>query len=1585
MATYAELLAKQKSSAAKTSTTPDNAKPSSSYDSLLQKYKAKNTPAEKRVVVEDKAPKEPAPIVSKAVAPTNANLKKTTISAPEEKKPSKLAKVAMGVNNLVKGFVGNLNPAMTFAPDLTKKSAADTLKDTAIAAKNSIVNAKDAYVRFGTKLKDLATVSYNSKASMADRSAAAIDAAASALADVGGATFQVGLDAAAGYSPKFKKMKEAALDKPIQKTSEAVDVGSKKLVQALPVSEQAKQKLEGPVSRLASAGIITLLMHKASKAAGVGAGVKKPVVESPVKPFTDVLGIKHDAGSVLKESAVDAAYKKASENAINRGGSKEQIQARLDVVDSAYGVAKSYAQKGEQRFIAEDLPKLQELQPQAEAVLKSIQDGAANTEANSKAATVDSVLRSEATAESRAQLKNFDKDMQFAFEQELLDLNKRNEGVLSEAAQKGVEAALERISDAADDRPAHYDVLANTIRLNEPVIRKTIDALWQGKTLKIGEGKLVDVFVKRAGESLEDLKTRYEKALVDHEVAHAKTIDPADAARLQLALKTGDTVTAKRLRTDLEERASRYVVEEARKGIDEAVNKAVDTKIAQIEAKRSIKDKIEALKYPEPVKEDAYKEWKKIVSREKGMERATYDEIQSRVGEKKANALFEDALSRGDGNGPMRFDDLINDFQTRFAKEQNVKAEVSRLRDALKQGEGKSPSAFENRRVNRIISEELRKNTTGNASDVSKAVKDRLESDNALKIYQSLSEKGKLKADRSAMMKSIMKDVRRARPTRTKGGTLKGKMTPADQAIMDNVTKVLQRDRGEVLNEAMQKVIDWRKGNPEKIELPQDIVDLVDVAETAGIRQQSMEQLKATQDYIRTIVQGGIEKNKEKLAAQREKRAKLIENAQEYVSGSKEGLPPETMARLTEDGKVKTAANTFWWDTSPAFDFAKALGKGTERLMSETINAAAKVRQRVSQVDNVIENVGRRLYGEDFANEFYQKMHEQVDLGKMELKNGKTADIRTTRHQAMGIYAGLKDAKFKENLTSAEGNAWTPEIIKKVTDVLKPEDKEFIDSVVKETYQGQYGRFSQAVMDRNNIQLGKIENYAGSLRYVKNLAKNVDESASDVLVDGLRRKLGLTEKTVKSRTNFIGELRLSDNPVADALQYTKNTEHYIQMGDIVSKWDAIVNDDNLIRSMESKYGKEFVNNLKMHVEDIRAGGITKERQIAGNTAFQRWNGNISGALIANPSVWVGQLSSIAQFRAEAKSSKAFWKGVRNYKELVPLLKEHAPALDARTLESTAELASRFEGRKGKFGRGLDKIKQKLAVPLEKMDAITSTLGSAGIFNDRAEYYKSIGRSTKDAYRLAGQDVAKTITNTQSTRDYLGKSNLEKRSGVGQAITTLRNQPNKVFRAGINAIADYRAGKINRKELASFLAWNNVMQPTLYYSLRYGTKGVMSLLTAGALSAIGQSKAAEEVKKKAFEGGAKGFAEGLGASIFTNATGAFGVGDVLNLALENGLRGKNYELRPSVVQAVFDDIASVTTQASAGDLDEAALYGIRALSRSYGLGDPGDLIKTTLTTLSAKNKDRKAEEKKTPEAKAAARQKRIQKKIEKARQ
>jgi hypothetical protein len=333
----------------------------------------------------------------------------------------------------------------------------------------------------------------------------------------------------------------------------------------------------------------------------------------------------------------------------------------------------------------------------------------------------------------------------------------------------------------------------------------------------------------------------------------------------------------------------------------------------------------------------------------------------------------------------------------------------------------------------------------------------------------------------------------------------------------------------------------------------------------------------------------------------------------------------------------------------------------------------------------------------------------------------------------------------------------------------------------------------------------------------------------------------------------------------------------------------------------------------------------------------------------------------------------FWKGVKNAKANKADVLQYSPAVRTRLEATPSELMSQFTGDKGKITRALDRLKEWQAVPLEKMDAVTTIRGASGIFEAQKNHYLSEGFDLEKSKRLAGADVDDIITRTQSTRQYIGKSKLE--AGALRYFVQLKQQPTKIFRGNIEAAKLLRQGRITTKQYASFVVWNNIVQGTAYTALRSIPTFLLAQAALNGYKAIGDQKAADEKQKQIDQNfSLNGLAGDAAFNSVTSATNAPIIGDMLTTLVQNTAFGKNYEYRPSLINTLVDDLMEAGKQAANGDYDEGVTSAIRMISRGAGIGDPVDAIKWIQNIQSAANNERRAEERKTPEAKRAASEK-----------
>jgi hypothetical protein len=236
-----------------------------------------------------------------------------------------------------------------------------------------------------------------------------------------------------------------------------------------------------------------------------------------------------------------------------------------------------------------------------------------------------------------------DPDMRLAFEQSMVDLNDANDPVLEETTQKqGL--VFQRVNNPNDpilkdfeNLPAFYDPSSGRIVFNEAIIAKTLKHLADGKVLVIGDGKLTTSFAMKEGESLADLKTRYETELIKHEMAHVKTITQEDINLFEKLQAEGKIAEANRLRINLEERANKYTVLNAKKELDSDTADLISKVVSREQSRADTSQQLALDAFPRTEKETAYQSWKKLVSRETDLKNANFDEIQAYLGSKTAN------------------------------------------------------------------------------------------------------------------------------------------------------------------------------------------------------------------------------------------------------------------------------------------------------------------------------------------------------------------------------------------------------------------------------------------------------------------------------------------------------------------------------------------------------------------------------------------------------------------------------------------------------------------------------------------------------------------------------------------------------------------------------------------------------------------------------------------------------------------------------------------------------------------------------------------------------------------------------------
>lgn len=1387
----------------------------------------------------------------------------------------------------------------------------------------------------------------------------------------------------------------------------------------------------------------------------------------------------------IKQAYKDSLYKAASE-----GG--PHMTMKMDAFDTAYQMLLDHKNMPLDKFNAKWQPIFEQGSVLADRINSSVETKMDDAMVTKDAENVNKVFTEPATKESYREARNLSDREKLAFEQELVDMNAENDPKLSKAADENG-YSFDRIEDPFDTRPAHYDTQTGKISLNEPMIRHTLDAVWNDKVIRVGEGKLTTIFRKLKGESYEAMKTRYEQTLLKHEIAHAKTVTPEDAARLRAAIATGNKKLEAQLRADLEEKASKFTIEQGN-NLTEDMNTAVDRGVQEYQTYQETRSQLDAMKYEKTEMEASYDRWKRIVKNNPDYRNADFDQLEGALKKRPAyqeqgavKKLFEDALAKQDEIGPDSFDALLSEFQKRRSAEERILGEYKKTRDAqatleLKPNEKDAATrefirreikaetakqkllgenrtlemgklrerisrrlekkvmndrfaevekklqgekvnlkekaqtkisklegkVFKERVAGRMERDVLREKMEGQKQELRTKIQTKREAQqlivdfmrqnrvpkevrvqaitglknaknpaDVLAVVQEMR-KNWNEFDRKQNIRDIRDMFKENSPEINKSGLKVGKMTAEAQRELNRIEEVSKRSRNELNQQIVMLVDEFRSKNPDTIELPPEIAAKMNILELGGLKEQTLQQLEATRDYIENLVERGKSERTAQLEMEKAKNQELVEGAREYINGSKAevnrtGIP--TKDTLIE--RVKRGIQAFWRSGSILPELSAKLGPGVEALTKKSVSA--KNRGRVKSLD-AAQGLGKfvsETYGEN-AGLLTSEFAKQSDLGEFTNGNGGKTKLILTKGQALDLYMKMQDSKARQAIV--ENNGFTPEMLQKSLGLLTDADKKLGDYLIEKGYAPFHEGLANAYEYTRGVPFGKTDRYSGHLRYEGDPEANtfLDQALMDV---SNRKRVGSPEFT-KSRVDGVQRtLKLSENPINDFINYADKAGHYTEMSDLSPRWNAILNDKTVKDSIIEKYGQSAWDSFEYHVKNLLRGELEDVKASAAVKGAMDLTGNVSGVLVRRPEVVAGQFSSLAQFRAVAKRGSAFWRGVAKAKDMKEMLYKYAPGVRLRAEGTSARTLKDVMGRKTAAGRGLQKLQDVTGRPLEMADNWTTLRGSAGLFNDRVEFYQKKGMSLEESRVKAGEDVDNHIIETQSTSDISGKSELELQPSLLQGFTNLRNQPNKVIHGNKVAFERFRKGDMTSKELATYLYWNNIVQPTAYATLRYGTKAVKYGAIAAALTAAGQDEAAQDQWKKFKNGNlAK---ESMASILNTSLTGTFIAGDISEMILNNAIFGKNYEVRPGVLQTLTDDLNMAAKQWAAGDVDETGIIAARAVSRGVGIPDPMDLIGMFLSVVSRGNTEAKAEARKTPEAKFEAAQKRRAEKIKKA--
>lgn len=1560
-------------------------------ESLKPKAKASAAPA-------------PAPVTTPALNPlttpkssasflTPAPLTNTNAQASDEAYKPVIEKAAL-ITNAIQGQAKRMRQSGDTA---TRVSGA--LADTAIETVKDIFRKGRAAERSQSKAGALAT-NVDFAGNLA--TLGAVDFVTGAAPEVLGAV----AEAYAGMSPLGSLVdKNKVRDVTEKGTKFAIDtVLNKALYEGLGgFAARAYEKVTGtqltPEESNAVKSITTLGtmvagfkgMQKVGEAKTAYKNFKTDLEAEFVAPAYQTLGVEAKTGrATLPE--LDQAYKDTVAKVIEQKAPDMQI--KLDLVDSAYQVAKDYNSMNVVSFTdkwSQIHKASREVAAELESRVTRAQDA---VEISDKAEFVDKTLRDGNVKNPRTALKRIqnEPDLQLAFESELVNMNAELDPKLAkQAAGEGFE--YQRVNEPMSDAPARFDIVDGRTQIvfNEPVIQKQVARMMSGDVLIVGEGKLRRVFRRADGESFEALKKRFETELLQHELSHLKTVAPEDIAELRVARQTGDAATAERIRRSLEERANAYMFEKSGALAEEA-RTAIEQADSFRSAREVYREQVQSLKFDDATKEAQYADYR--AQSRRGSAKAGLGMDPQMKAEFEQRFRTEETARREYADAKARFQESSRRLKAdeRRVIEKELAQPVVRLReqDGKVKAERRTPveqRLFKERISRRLETQVLKEKLNAKVAEVRAKFKDKAavrqsvidylrenkvpkeirakfinkvnavkDADGAARIIQEINA-GWDKKTRLDLMKKTVDLLEKTKPERNASGLRTGKLTAEVQSKLDRVRAYARMDATEV-GRKMTELIDtfYSKVEGDKtVALPDDLAVELDLMEMGMLRTKSARRLRNNLAAIEEMIKDG------KTQRQRIKEAREIANMRLVDDAIGAVLKGKEFVGKAQPGIDRTKLQEFQSglgaDLTPGISLFDGLGKKAKQTI-ENVNAAILS----GQVDTIKfgESIQTRLneiYGSEAEwHRASRELSKPFDFGTFTNKRGEVQSLKMTKWRALEVYLAAKDAQKSKFLQSAEGNAYTDEMLAAIDLRLTARDKSLANLIV-DGYKELGKKLAPAVGRDTGVNMNLVEGYTGQLRREK--APNLEESFVQAMLSDHFDRLSTRPEFTKSRGTEASPLKFSDNPLIDLFTYARKANHYINVAESARKLDGLIGSPKFRNAVIDARGKSFYDALSFVNENVKRGASPAKEMSNAGRFFYRLQNNIITSLLMSPRVVAGQTASIASFRAAVADSAAknqFWKGVARTRKNLELMKQYAPSLEARFKDMPSDQVRRIAEDQSLLSRGIDYVAEKLSVPLAQADKLTTLTGSSGLWEVKVKEYLDQGKSLEDARKLAGRFIDSTITSSQSTRSLLGKSKLELSSDVLQAFTVLQNQPNKLAMANVLAAKKWRRGELTTRQFADFVLWNSIIQPALYTSIR-------AAVGAG-IAAVSPGKKEDEDKEQ----------PSLAANVFMGTveqnTGFLLIGQLVR-SMQANFFGKNYELRPSVLQVFLDGLVDIAKQAGTGDYDEAALIGVREVLRSLKLGAVVPLLESYRKSLAEQNNERRKEErKKNPKKKKA---------------
>jgi len=443
--------------------------------------------------------------------------------------------------------------------------------------------------------------------------------------------------------------------------------------------------------------------------------------------------------------------------------------------------------------------------------------------------------------------------------------------------------------------------------------------------------------------------------------------------------------------------------------------------------------------------------------------------------------------------------------------------------------------------------------------------------------------------------------------------------------------------------------------------------------------------------------------------------------------------------------------------------------------------------------------------------EYHSKKDFKLVREYTHVGTGEIIQINMTKGEVMQRVMEMKNPAIRKGVVDPKGAMGYPaDLITEMEQMVGEKDQLFIDKLF-EMYEASYDRINEVYKRMYNIDLPKVEFYTAVSREVESSGEEV--SLFENILDR-----SLSPSLLKARVD--NKRKLKDRNVIDvATKYFKDSEYWIAYAEKVRDAFAVINDPDVKQGIIDNHGESAYGRGVAHLNNFARQQTGVARMDLKIFDIARKNFMLS-ALGLKPQIGFKQLSSTFGF-AEDVPVTDFVAGMVRYlanpKKANKIMEGHS-SIRYRGKHFDNELNRVIDNKRLGFFGEEDTLRNFFMMPVKYGDAAAIKIGG---YSKYLHLTEKKGVSPEDALN---QVAALAERSQQSTL----KSNLsllqKNDNSILRLATMFTSSPIAMINMQMQAVGQFRSGKITLKQMTRKIAIYQVMIPAVFSWIASGFDG-----------------------------------------------------------------------------------------------------------------------------------------------------------------